>query len=603
MNAPMLQLGPDLAVPADVVTQAVALVAVRRAGKSNAAAVMAEEMFHAGLPWVAIDPKGDWWGLRSNAAGDGPGLPVPIFGGLHGDLPLAAESGRLMAELAVEHNLTCVLDVSRFTKAGRTRFLTDYALRLYELHQADPHPRHVFLEEADRALPQMVRADMAPCVGAWSDLVRLGGAFGLGVTLISQRCAVINKDALTQVELMIALRTTSPQDRKAIHDWMEHHAIATEIVESLPSLLSGEAWVSSSYFLPEHGYEPIQRVRFRQRATYDSGATPKVGERRQVATLADIDLGALEARMAAVVDKATQDDPKALKQQIAELKRQLAERGPDPALASVNATLREDNAKLRAWVAELEAREPERVEVPVLTDAQMARFDTAFRELGEITRIIATAAPSVEVFPGRSKPHDAIARSTPSLAVAQHPVAPNTAGRAMSGQNRPPAPAPSVDAQPLGKAQRAILTVLAQFPAGRTPVQIAMLTGYSSKGGSFRNALGALRTGGLIGGRDHITATTEGLTALGATWEPLPTGPDLLEHWVRQLGKAEGLILRAVADVWPQTLTPVQIAEATGYAAGGGGFRNALGRLRTLLLITGRDDIRVADEIGEAANA
>ena len=60
------------------------------------------------------------------------------------------------------------------------------------------------------------------------------------------------------------MRTTSPQDRKAIRDWMEHHAIAPELVESLPSLVSGEAWVSSSYWLPQHGLPALQRTMFRQ---------------------------------------------------------------------------------------------------------------------------------------------------------------------------------------------------------------------------------------------------------------------------------------------------------------------------------------------------
>jgi uncharacterized protein len=66
-----LQLGPDLWFPLDAITQTIALLAVKRWGKSNAAAVMAEEMFTAGLPWVGIDPKGDWWGLRSSADGTG----------------------------------------------------------------------------------------------------------------------------------------------------------------------------------------------------------------------------------------------------------------------------------------------------------------------------------------------------------------------------------------------------------------------------------------------------------------------------------------------------------------------------------------------------
>src|SRR5258708_6379545 len=136
-----LKVGPDLRLPVDVVTQPLAIMGVRRSGKSNAAAVLAEEMFDHGLPWVAIDPKGDWWGLRSSADGSGPGLQIPIFGGLHGDLPLLPESGALMAELVFEHNLTCVLDVSRFSVAGRSRVLVAFGDTLFELHQADPQPR------------------------------------------------------------------------------------------------------------------------------------------------------------------------------------------------------------------------------------------------------------------------------------------------------------------------------------------------------------------------------------------------------------------------------------------------------------------------------
>ena len=67
-----LQLAKGLELPLEAVTETFALLAVRGAGKTNAARVMAEEMFAAKLPFVAVDPVGSWYGLRAGRDG-GPG--------------------------------------------------------------------------------------------------------------------------------------------------------------------------------------------------------------------------------------------------------------------------------------------------------------------------------------------------------------------------------------------------------------------------------------------------------------------------------------------------------------------------------------------------
>ena len=90
-----LHLAPDLVLPAEAVTQTFAILAMRGSGKTYTAAVMVEEMAKAALPFAVVDPIGVWWGLRADAAGTGPGLPVVVFGGDHGDLPLDAASGEV----------------------------------------------------------------------------------------------------------------------------------------------------------------------------------------------------------------------------------------------------------------------------------------------------------------------------------------------------------------------------------------------------------------------------------------------------------------------------------------------------------------------------
>jgi uncharacterized protein len=149
----------------------------------------------------------------------------------------------------------------------------------------------------------------------------------------------------------------------------------------------------------------------------------------------------------------------------------------------------------------------------------------------------------------------------------------------------------------LSSGERRILTSLAEYPEGRSKVQVAVLTGYAATGGGFNNYLGTLRSRGLIeGDGERLTITATGIQALGS-WEPLPTGSALIEYWRRRLGKAERLILETLAQEYPGALTKEEVAGRAGYEANGGGFNNALGRLRTLELLQGRGELRASDNL------
>jgi hypothetical protein len=52
---------------------------------------------------VIVDPKGDWWGLRSAADGHSPGLPIVILGGERGDVPLEVGAGEVIAKLVARN--------------------------------------------------------------------------------------------------------------------------------------------------------------------------------------------------------------------------------------------------------------------------------------------------------------------------------------------------------------------------------------------------------------------------------------------------------------------------------------------------------------------
>jgi hypothetical protein len=179
---------------------------------------------------------------------EAPGFPVVILGGEHGDVPLEKGAGEIVAKLVVEERVSVLLDLSQFRKArSRRRFMADFLETLYRLKakEALRTPLMVIIDEADAIAPQKPNRGEERMLGAAEDIVRRGGQRGIGCMMITQRTAVLNKNVLTQCEMLVALRTISPQDLKAMQAWIDVHGSIEErdtLMESLPSLPQGDAW-------------------------------------------------------------------------------------------------------------------------------------------------------------------------------------------------------------------------------------------------------------------------------------------------------------------------------------------------------------------------
>jgi hypothetical protein len=271
--------GKPFTLPLDFVARTLGIIAVRGAGKTVAATVIAEEMCEAGLPWIAFDPTpgGVWWGLRVNPDGSAGGYPVLVIGGKHGDLPFHKERAGQLAEAVVRENVCCVVDVSRESKTTWRAFVADFCDRLMELEPATP--RHLFLEEAPEFVPQKPLGEQKRSLAAVDRVVRLGRNAGYGATLISQRTATIQKDVLTQCETLLAMRSVGEPDRRALKGWIAECVSPTpgdpeveRFLGSLPELPDGEGWLWSPQWL-----KVFERVKIRARKTYHPGATRQVG--------------------------------------------------------------------------------------------------------------------------------------------------------------------------------------------------------------------------------------------------------------------------------------------------------------------------------------
>lgn len=565
-----LAIAPDLTLPIDAATETFGILAKKGAGKSNAAVVMAEEMYDAGIPWVAIDPKGDWWGLRAAGDGRGPGLPIIVFGGRHGDVPLEPTAGALLADLVLEQGLTCVLDVSEFTKADVRRFLLTFAERLYR--QADAEPIHLFLEEAHEYLPQVVRGPDADLVGAWQRIVKQGRFKGIGCTLVSQRSAALNKDVLTQVDTLIVLRTTSPQDRAAVKGWVDVHDASDDMLTTLPGLESGEAWLWSPEFLGQ-----LTRIRFRRRRTFDSGATPKVGQKRRTpATLADVDLAAIKEQMAETIEKAKAEDPKELRRRIRELELQVD--------------------RLRA-IGPIEP-EPviEYVEVPVVErDWREAFSETVDQILEQLSAIDDRL---------RQYPHEAPTPvATPTLLAGRSRT---DAGRPRPAREAPVEKPTRSSNPPAGQgsdihlragARRMVESLGRMAPLRLTKGQWGTVAKLKTTGGTWSTYLGEIRRAGLIDENSAgFTLTDAGFDYLGGRPEPM-TAVELQSHYRGILRAGARAMLDALIAAHPQPLTREELGEAAGLATSGGTFSTYQGELTRNGLAERVDGGLIATEI------
>jgi hypothetical protein len=276
-----LQISKDLSLPLEAGRWTFADLAIKSAGKTYAAGVLAEEMIKAGIPVVVLDGIGVWWGLRAPAASGGrtTGLPVAIFGGQHKDraIPTMTVRGRetideerlrLMVKAVLDSGISVVLDTSEFGKSTQRRIVATFVNEIYHLSGSGQYGvRHVFIEEADMWVPQRIVGDVALSAGAIDDLVRRGGNFNLGCTLISQRPAVVNKDVLTQINCLIALRILAKIDKLAVKTWVESAAGEDQPkiqkwYESLGKMENGEAWVW-------HPQTPVifKHIKFRKKET------------------------------------------------------------------------------------------------------------------------------------------------------------------------------------------------------------------------------------------------------------------------------------------------------------------------------------------------
>jgi predicted transcriptional regulator len=573
----MLRIAKNLELPNEAVTQTFAILAKRGVGKTYTANVFAEEMLKAALQVVVVDPIGVWWGLRSAADGKGPGLSILIAGGDHADVPIEPTNGEVLANLVVNEGVSVVIDLSLFRKGEQVRFMTDFAETLYHRNRS---ALHLIVDEADAFAPQRPIKGQERMLGAMEDIVRRGRARGIGVTLITQRPAVLHKDVLTQIEVLVPMRLIAPQDRNAIDAWVQVHGEPgqrEELMQSLPSLPIGTAWFWSPGWL-----DIFKRVEVRKRETFDSSSTPEVGKKLKSAKMADVDLDKVREQLAATIEKTQANDPITLKRKIVELERELQQKPQANEVTRVeqHAVMSMDQVKQLTEAAYSLIKQMEKfapITVADKIDDLDAAFEVSHDEYGTSKRVPFHVSPAVPdntaVFVGKD-----IQTGKPKI-VGQ-----------ISSDDGP---------KITGGAKRMLEVLFSRHPMTFTRSQLATLSKMSPRSGTYGTYLSTLRSAGLIEqDGDTISLTTEGMKFFGGIKPTPQTTDEVIDMWRGNLTGGARRMFDVLVENYPKNLSREELGQAADISYTSGTFGTYLSMLAGNGLIE-RDNqhIKAADAL------
>lgn len=557
-------------IPQNALNQHIAILGKTGSGKSYAAKGIVEDLLYGGRQVCVLDPTGAWWGLRLGADGKKAGFNIVLIGGKHADIPLSDRSGHAVARLVTEQRANVVIDTTGLTVGEYTRWFTDFASTLYTTIR---NPLHLVIDEAHYFAPQGKAPDPAAgkMIHACNRLMSGGRSLGIRGLLITQRPAKLHKDSLTCADTLIAMRLIAPQDRGAVKDWIDGAGDAAQgkaVLDSLAQLQRGEGWV----WYPEGTH--LERVKFPKIKTYDSSATPTHGSDKRAPVVAEIKLDEVRKAMADAVKEAEANDPALLRKRIAELERQVAAK-PTAAIdqgAIDRAVAGAVAARDRDWKAALKQRET------IISDlaGRMSKIEQLAHVNGEAT-------PAIQV----------------NQVVTKHKVPEFRESVNNHPRDNPSSPVVRKPQSAVNGALRKILIALAQHQEGLSYSKIGVFSGVSTKGGSFSTYLSRARSAGWITGNDKegVTITSTGLDALG-DYDPLPTGEDLANYWLREFGDgAQSQILRVLIEAYPQALSHKEIHERSGVSIKGGSYSTYLSRLRSRDLITGSKEIKASAQL------
>lgn len=505
---------------------------------------------------IVIDIEGEFHTLREKfdyilASKDG------------GDCPADAASAHVLAQRILELGISAIVDIYELHPEERIEFVRLFLESLMQAPKKLWRPVLIVIDEAQRFCPESGNKELKGVIAAMKDLMGRGRKRGFCPVLAVQRLSDLDKTAAAECLNKLIGRTGLDIDRARAGK--ELGFIGNDSTK-LRSLDDGHFYA----FGPALSRDVTQIL-------VDDVITshPRPGQRSTVQTAAPERIKAVLAQLANIPREAEEEATtiEDLRLEVSRLRQQLDNAGSggvDPeemerAVMEAQARAREESTRV------MDSRLQDVLIEKTAIERELAEIRTSLQKIGDLASFpVLTASAPPQPLPFRFV----------------RPPAPTKATAPKQG-----------DGSGLGRGEKAILMAIAQInrttagPCSR--IQASVISGYSITSSGFANSMGKLRSAGYLSGSgDDNYATPRGCDCLG-TIPAVPAGKELLAFWASRLGKAERTMLETITQ--HTSLSKDALSRHTGYSITSSGFANAIGRLRSLGLVHGRDPIQASE--------
>jgi hypothetical protein len=274
-----VNLASDLSILVDdIAGKAILITGMRRSGKTTLGALLAEQFGKLYIPLFIPDFEGDYLSLadvlpRAVIAGHPSAarqyVEYDFVGVTHSD---AANLGHAI----LDQGYQVILDLASYPTleegiAAQIQVIRGM-FKWAEMHPDERTTAHVYLDEAQRYLPQTLAEsvidDQVVLEGLfkiYKDVIAIGGKRGISPVILTQRLAQVNKKIMAQSEVIFVMRQTNDNDLKRC---MEYVKTTTATPEDISKFKQGQGvYIANDGSQKIHQFDP-------RRSDGKRGATP-----------------------------------------------------------------------------------------------------------------------------------------------------------------------------------------------------------------------------------------------------------------------------------------------------------------------------------------